>query len=133
MSMRLPPPRPRARMDISLAIVNLVLLLIFFFLISGRMDAPTGRGIDVAHTSNLPLDQLPRPVLVVPQDGDWQLDGVPVSPELLAVALDAVPPDLPLHLVIDRTAPAEQLAALLGRPELASRSVRLVTVRGGEP
>ncbi len=133
MSLRLPPPRPRARMDVSLAIVNLVLLLIFFFLISGRMDAPTGRGIDVAHTSELPLDQLPRPVLVVPETGDWLLDGVPVSPELLAVALDALPPDLPVHLVIDRSAPAERLAAMLARPELAARSVRLVTVRDGAP
>lgn len=131
MSMRLPPPRPRARMDISLAIVNLVLLLIFFFLISGRMDTPTGRGVDVAHTHDLPLDQLPSPVLVVTPEGDWQLDGVPVSPELLSLALEASPDDLPVHLVIDRTAPADQLAALLGLPELASRGVRLVTVRGG--
>lgn len=133
MSLRLAPPRPRARMDVSLAIVNLVLLLIFFFLISGRMDAPTGHRVDVAHTHDLPLDQLPSPVLVVAQDGDWQLDGVPVSPELLALALEALAPDLPVHLVIDRSAPAENLAALLGRPELARRMVRLVTVRGGPP
>lgn len=133
MSLRLPPARPRAQMDVSLAIVNLVLLLIFFFLISGRMDMPAGRAVDVAHTQDLPLDQLPKPVLVVPQDGEWQLDGIPVSPELLAVALDAWSPDLPLHLVLDRGAPAETLAGLLARPELASRTVRLVTIRRTEP
>lgn len=133
MSLRIPPPRPRAQMDVSLAIVNLVLLLIFFFLISGRMDAPTGHGVDVAHSQDLPLDQLPSPVLVVPDQGEWQLDGMAVSPELLAVALDAWPGDLPVHLVIDRGAPAERLAALLARPELARRMVRLVTVRSGAP
>ena len=50
-------------MDISFAVVNIVLLLIFFFLVTGRLLNPIDPEIELAETSELPLDALPSPLL----------------------------------------------------------------------
>ncbi len=122
-------PRPRAQLDVSLAIVNIVLLLIFFFLATGRLLNPVGADLDLAQTTELPLEDLPAPILVVKPDSTWELDGVPVAPELLELALADLPQPVTLHLLIDRTAPANTLLAVLNRPEIQPLEVRLVTLR----
>ncbi|MEL6426040.1 MAG: biopolymer transporter ExbD, partial [Pseudomonadota bacterium] len=54
--------RRTVELDVSLAIVNIVLLLIFFFLATGRLLNPVDARIDLSDTSDLPLDQLPSPI-----------------------------------------------------------------------
>lgn len=127
MTLRLPQSRRRVTIDVSFAIVNIVLLLIFFFLISGRIGAGLPAEIDPARSGHLPLERLPHPLLIVDERG-WTLDGTAVSPELIGVALDALPQPVTLHLLIDRGAPAQTLVELLNRPELAGRALRLVTL-----
>ena len=80
--------RDRVRIDTSLAIVNIVLLLLFFFLIVGQTPQPAA-DMRLSETRDLPLNQLPRPILIVRAEDDWQLDGQPVSPELLPAAMAA--------------------------------------------
>lgn len=130
MTISLPPPRRQLRIDVSLAIVNIVLLLIFFFLVSGQLTAsgqpPT---MELPETTDLPLDQLPRPILIVAPDGDWTLDGQPVAPDLLGVAVAALPRPVTLHVLIDRAAPADTLVAVLRDPALQDIALRLVTLR----
>ncbi|KIT17912.1 ExbD/TolR family protein [Jannaschia aquimarina] len=123
------PKRPRQQLDVSLAIVNIVLLLIFFFLATGRLLNPAGPGLDLSETTELPLDALPKPVLVVGQAGRWELDGAPLDPNLLDAALQDMPQPVTLHLLIDRGAPADSLLAVVARPELEEVEVRLVTLR----
>lgn len=129
MSLRLPTYDRPVRLDVSLAIVNIVLLLIFFFLVLGRLDPAELRETDIALTLDLPLDQLPPPVLVIREQDDWLLDGEIVSPDLVAIALDTMAEDQPLHLVMDRFAPAGLLAMVLAHPGLSERNIRLVTRR----
>lgn len=130
MSVSLPPRRRHTTIDVSLAIVNIVLLLIFFFLVTGQISAEKpSDDIDLPVSSNLPLDQLPRPLLMVTPGGEWLLDGTEVAPDLLGVALDALPEPLTLHLLLDRGAPADLLVAVLRNPALAQRPVRLVTLK----
>ncbi|WP_405402636.1 ExbD/TolR family protein [Paracoccus sp. Ld10] len=130
MSLNLPVRTARVRIDPALAIVNVVLLLIFFFLVSGREQRALG-DLELSQTSQLPNAALPSPVLELHPSGDWLLDGQPVQPDLLAAAL----PDgeAPVHVMIDRDAPAHQLMDLLRRPELAARPLRLVTLRAVDP
>lgn len=140
MSVSLPPRRPLGGIDVSMAIVNIVLLLIFFFVVSGQ-KLSGAEEIDLSETSRLPLDRLPKPILVVDRTGNWSLDGEPVTPELLPVALaraeaeagQAPEGDGPadLYLMIDRAAPARDLIALLRRSELEPYRLRLVTVHQG--
>lgn len=125
MSLRLPPPRPPVRMDISMAVVNIVLLLIFFFVVTGQDPAPE-TGVEPPRSALLPSARLPSPLLVIDGRG-WMLDGMPITPELLPVALDQAGAADRLYLMIDRSASASRLIAALNRPELARREIRLVT------
>lgn len=128
--MRHPLPREekKSELDVSLAIVNIVLLLIFFFLATGRLLNPEGPEVDLAETTELPLDQLPSPILVIEDDGNWQLDGQDVARDLLGVALDSLEQPVTLHLLISRSAPANSMINVLNLPELAEREVKLVTL-----
>lgn len=125
----LPRPQHRVQMDVAYAVVNIVLLLIFFFLATGRLVNPVRPEFSLAETSELPLDALPAPILVVGRGGDWQLDGRDLSPELLGAALGALPQPVVLHILINRDAPAGALVSVINRPELQDVSLRLVTLR----
>ncbi len=129
----LPPPTHKTELDVSLAIVNIVLLLIFFFLATGRLLNPVGPDLELSETSELPLDQLPSPILIVGTDGSWTLEGNPLTPELLGSAIQDLPDPLTLHILIDRTAPAGALLSIMSRPELAEAELRLVTLRSEGP
>ncbi|MFC3529850.1 ExbD/TolR family protein [Paracoccus mangrovi] len=132
MSLRLPPLRQgrHIQVDTSLAIVNIVLLLIFYFLIVGgnpALETP----LELASTTELAPEDLPSPVLEVHGPEDWRLDGRPIQPEMLPAALADMTGSV--HLVMDRTAPAALLVGLMRRPELAGHDIRLVTIKGFQP
>ena len=128
MTRSLPRPKPPIQLDVSLAIVNIVLLLIFFFLATGRLLNPVGPDLELSQTSELPLDQLPSPILVIGADGTWQLNGVDVAPELLQVAMQDLPEPVTLHLLMNRQAPANTLISVMNRPELSGTEIKLVTL-----
>ncbi len=125
----LPPQRNRTTVDVSLAIVNLVLLMIFFFLTSGQLANRSAAEVELSETTELPLDRLPKPILVVQANGGWELDGRTVAPELLAVALQNLAQPVILHVLIGRDAPAQSLLDIVTRPDLANIDLRLVTLR----
>lgn len=128
MSLRLPQRTGRMRIDPAYAIVNIVLLLIFFFLVSGR-EQEIDSQLQLAETTELPAGNAPPPTLEIISTNNWILNGQPVRPELLAAALPA--DDQPIHLLIDRSANSGLLLQVLNRPELADRPIRLVTRRAG--
>lgn len=115
--------------DVSLFIVNIVLLLILFFLATGSLVATPDQGVKLSETKDLPIDQLPSPVLVVEEDGTLTLDGEPVASDNLVQALAG---QRILHLLIDRTAPALDLLELVDRPGLENLDIRLVTIHRSE-
>lgn len=132
MSMNLPPLRQgrHVQVDTSLAIVNIVLLLIFYFLIAGQNPAPD-TGLELSSTTEISPGNLPSPVLEVLGPEEWRLDGRSIRPEMLPGALaDSA---APVHLLIDRNASAGLLVGLMRRPELAGHDIRLVTIKGFAP
>tara|TARA_R110000737_G_scaffold305079_1_gene312565 strand:- start:500 stop:850 length:351 start_codon:yes stop_codon:yes gene_type:complete len=109
----------------SLAIVNIVLLLILFFLATGAMmNRSTGR-VSPARSSDLALEQLLSPVLVVAGDGSLRLDDVAIERSQLARALLS---ETQLQIVIALDAPARDLMDLLSQPGLEALQIDLVTV-----
>lgn len=116
----------RLRIDTSLAIVNIVLLLIFFFLVTGQ-EARLDTSAQLSTTRALDPATLPSPVLEVIDAENWRLDGEAVLPEMVPAALAHITG--PLHLVMDRAAPGGLLVDVLGRPELAGHEIVLVTLR----
>lgn len=128
---RRPPPRPREpiRPDVSLFIVNIVLLLILFFLATGSLVSTPDEGVRISETRDLPIDQLPKPVLIVEEDGRLTLDGAELAVEGLPQAMVG---HSVLHVLIDRTAPALDLLKLVNRPGMENLDIRLVTIHRRE-
>lgn len=124
---RLPPQRPTKAIDSSLAIVNIVLLLIFFFLATGSLIASDSVEIDLPETTQLPLDLLPKPLLTVDSNAEMALDGIPLVPGTLAEQLIDSPT---LHVLADRDLGAGTLLDLLAAENLIAVNVRLVTLHG---
>lgn len=125
----LPTPSKVIKLDVSLAIVNIVLLLILFFLATGQLLNPATGDVDIAETEDLPLEALPSPILIVDDNGAWALDGAPVAPDLLEIALADLPDSPVLHVLIDREAPAAALLEVMNNPGAAEVELRLVTLR----
>ena len=124
---RLAPHRPRRQPDFSLAIVNIVLLLVFFFLITGSLVQQGETSVSLAETSDLPLERLPRPLLLIDKQGEMALDGQAVSADRLAAALGQTLPEA-LYVLADGNLSADRLMALTTRPDLQGVSIRLVTL-----
>ena len=121
----LPAPTQKPRPDLSLAIVNIVLLLILFFMVTGSFTAPRGTEVALSETSDLPIDSLPQPILIVMDDGTFQLNERPVDPALLG---DQLAGEEVLHILIGRDALAGDLLGLLSGPEFDGLDIRLVTL-----
>lgn len=124
---RLPAPRGAKAIDSSLAIVNIVLLMIFFFLATGSLISSDSVEIDLPETTQLPLDLLPKPLLTVDADAAMTLDGIPLEQGTLAAALLDFPT---LHVLADRNLGANALLDLLDAEQLIAVNVKLVTLHG---
>lgn len=117
--------RGRAKIDSSLAMVNIVLLLIFFFISSGSILASREVTVALPETINLSLDALPSPLLEIQPDGGMVLDGV----EIAAGALAAATLDTPvLHVLADRDTNAIRVFEVLEAENLVAVELRLVTL-----
>jgi biopolymer transport protein ExbD len=115
----------RGAPDVSLAIVNIVLLLIFFFLVTGQMTTVQGFTVEISETTELPVEHLPQPILIFENDGSLTLNEDPVDEAALAAAVADFEV---LHLLIDRNETADTLIDLLARPAFDHLEMRLVTV-----
>lgn len=125
---RLPIVRRAKTIDSSLAIVNIVLLLIFFFLATGTLISSDSVQIELPETTDLPLDLLPKPLLTVDADLGMILDGIPVVPGALAQALIDFPT---LHVLADRDLAAGRLLDVLAAENLVAVNIKLVTLHTG--
>ncbi len=136
----MPPPAPtglqpvltrpeRPKPDFSLSTVNIVLLLVLFFLIVGAPADQAERQIDLPITRDLPLENLPRPLLLVEQGtGALVLDGIEVSPPALEAAIAGGGLER-VHLLVSRDHPAHLLLGLTSALTDAGAEVVLVTFR----
>jgi biopolymer transport protein ExbD len=123
---RLLPPRvAKVQPDVSLAIVNIVLLLIFFFLASGSLTSAPTNTVEVSETFDLPIEQLPQPILIVEDETVLSLNGDPIMIGEVPGMLGA---GSVLHVLIARDAPAHRLLDLLDDPALDPFEIRLVTI-----
>lgn len=127
----LPRATRKLPLDFSLTTVNIVLLLIFFFLVSGSLVETEELSVDLAETSELPLDRLPRPLLLMDVGDRLHLNGDPITPDMLLAALgpllSATAPRL--HILADRDVPAGALVSLIQRADLQGIEIKLVTLR----
>lgn len=83
--------KPRERMEFALPTINVIFLLMLYFLIAGTIVQNDELSVVPPITTETPTDRLPRPLLVIHDDGRMQLDGLEVpASELMTAAADAV-------------------------------------------
>lgn len=127
----LPSPPPRRRPDFSLATVNIVLLLVLFFLVAGSIVSEEERFVDLPETLSLPLENLPRPLLVIGAGGALAYEGAAVEDRaaLVQVLAEAAPPRV--YVMAARELPANALVQTVSGLAAQGIEVSLVTVREG--
>jgi len=117
--------RRKLAMDSSLTIVNIVLLLLLFFIATGSVISSGDLKVELPFSKELPLDLLPKPLLQITDDGSMLLDGVLIP----SGALSAKTVDYPvLHIVSDRDTKAKLVLETLATEQLVAVELRLVTI-----
>lgn len=131
---RLAAQRSPRRPDFGLAQVNIVLLLVLFFLVVGTIVETDELTVDLAETTDLPLERLPRPLLLIAADGAWSLDGAPLAEADVVAALKMAPPEgqpNAVYILAPRALAADRLLATMEALLPTGRAVRLVTLKAG--
>lgn len=129
-----PPKRPRSTEENVLPLINIVFLLLIFFMLAGvlarnppfEMKAPA-----TAQTRN--STQIQRAVLAVAADGRLAFAGKPIERDALADALADWPHNKPLQLRADGRIKAESLTGLFAALRAAGISEVDLLTRHEEP
>lgn len=94
--------------------INLVFLLLVFFMVAGRVLSPDGFDIEPPQADRRPASDAPA-LLTVARDGRLAFAGMPVTEEALAARLDGWDGAAPLGIAVDARLEAKRLVALLER------------------
>ena len=116
--------------DFALAQVNIVLLLVLFFLVVGTIVETSEQAVKLPETTDLPLERLPRPLLLIDGSDTWQLDGEAMTPIETVTYLIENPENLrQVNLLVAQDLPADALFDVLRRLEDTGLGVALVTIK----
>lgn len=123
---------PRRQAEPTIALINIVFLMLIFFLIAGSIAPPLDPELNLVSTSELEGRE-PPDALVITAEGRTTYRGEEVTPEAFLAAF-APGDDAPeIRIVPDRALPTESLLAT-GRALQAAGAAKLfiVTERGLE-
>ncbi|MEX1234811.1 MAG: biopolymer transporter ExbD [Roseovarius sp.] len=114
----------------TIALINIVFLMLIFFLVAGTLAAPLDKGLSLVQTDKIE-QTAPADALVVHSDGRMTRMGVPVASAAEFVTGLAQEARERVRIVPDRDLPAATLVGL-GRAlrEAGAGSVVIVTERG---
>lgn len=128
-----PRVKRRERMEFALPTINIIFLLMLYFLIAGTIVQKDELSVSPPVSTEAATDRLPRPLLVISDAGTFTLDGMPVSTDdLVAAATAAISDPLAETQQLNVLAPREMAAApfleILGVLGAGGVPVRLVLV-----
>jgi biopolymer transport protein ExbD len=127
-------PFKRRRSETTLALINIVFLMLVFFLVAGRIAPPVPQDLILVQIDD-PAPAAPADTLAVTSAGQVFWKGLPARPEDYAAALQPAGPGgaRVARLMVDRDLPAAELVALSRRlREAGAQEVRLVAERRTE-
>ncbi len=118
-------PRMQSKRDPSIALINIVFLILIFFLIAGTIAAPLDANLRLVETSGLDGRE-PPDALVLRADGTLSFRGSPIdAQEFMAGYTEG-----PVRIVPDRNSNGQRLVALSSElRSLGAPSIILVTER----
>jgi len=128
-----PRVKRRERMEFALPTINIIFLLMLYFLMAGTIVQRDELSVTPPVTSDVATDRLPRPLLVITDASTFTLDGVPVArDDLVAAAAAAIADPLAQTPQLNILAPRDMAAApfleILGAFGAGGVPIRLVTV-----
>ena len=115
---------PRRRAEPTIALINIVFLMLIFFMIAGALAPPLDGDVDLIDTRDL-AGRAPPDAPVLMADGRLVYRGAPVE------VSEIVDPGQPVRIVVDRAVPARLLMARVAALRGAgAREVWIITARG---
>ena len=131
--MALSRPIPRRRAEPMIALINIVFLMLVFFLVSAAIAPPLDRGVDLVEAERVE-GRAPPDAAVIRADGTLVYRGAEITSEgYLAARLSETGGAVALRLVPDRALPARQLVEIAGNLRAAgAEDIWIVTERGLE-
>ena len=134
--MRLTPrSSSRAKPEPTIALINIVFLMLIFFIVAAQIAPPLDGEVRLVSTADLDNRQPPDALVVMP-DGLMRYRGALVTPaHYVTIKQEANPDDLKsIRLVPDRELPAAKLIDI-GRElrSLGAEKIMLVTEQGLKP
>ncbi|MES1923853.1 biopolymer transporter ExbD [Salinisphaera sp. T31B1] len=108
-----PPKRPRSSEDNILPLINIVFLLLIFFMLAGVLAQHPPFALDPPSTESTEAStQLDREVLSIAADGRLAFGGEPIESAQLSARLADWPHDKPLQIRADGKLKADALTGL---------------------
>ncbi|MEP3633508.1 MAG: biopolymer transporter ExbD [Shimia thalassica] len=118
-------PPPRKKRDSTIPLINVVFLMLVFFLIAGTVAPPLDPDLKLVQTSDLEGKE-PPDALVLHADGSLSFRGQPTAADMHVATHGSGP----TRIVPDRNVPASRLMEITGDLRRAgATSVILVTER----
>lgn len=97
--------------DALLPLINLVFLLLMFFIVAGQLtNEPLP---ELPGTEQSPEQQAPEADMIIQADGQWQVEGKHQTRESLLAALPAPDENVPLKIAADQSLTMANLEDLL--------------------
>lgn len=132
----IPTPPPRRKPDFTLTMINIVFLLLLFFLTTGSLTNRNEAQADIPFTRDLPLEKLPRPLLLIEAGGDLFLDGkaqprATLVGDARAALVAAGDPGASLNLLAQKEMPARDFLAIAQALRAGGVPVQIVTLHQG--
>ena len=124
--------------DFSLAIINVVFLLLFFFILTGSIVQRTEMEVAPPFTKNLPLERLPRPLIAISAENIIYLDGTKITLENLMskIVTQGAGEDnsfLELNILAEGKLAAKSFLTIVDKLRKSGLPIRIVTIRFRNP
>ncbi len=120
--------RPKRRRDSTIALINVVFLMLIFFLLTGTLAPPLDPDLELVNTADLEGRE-PPDALILHADGTLSYRGTPTDPEAHMRGQG----DEAVRIVPDRNAPGPRLIEVTGAlRRLGASSVFVVTEKALE-
>lgn len=133
MSRLAPPQRRRTERESTIPLINVVFLLLVFFIVAGTLSTPRDGAVQPAEAEAFEAARLDPRMIYVDSAGALRVGGTPMSAaEAIVAAGDGAPPGERITVVPDRRLDAAEMIAILAElGALTERPLAILTERPG--
>ncbi|MDF2368030.1 biopolymer transporter ExbD [Sneathiella sp.] len=126
-----PPKKLRSDPENTIPLINVVFLMLIFFLIAGTIAAPVSRELTPAETREMPTVPAKTDVVQIHNDGAIMYLGKRMSVDEVLEMFPATEMSEPVKVIADKTLNAVRLVEILEKFRAAGhQKIRLITVKG---